>query len=122
MIAEAPRVNVPLLRKTLEHIEAHPEEWDQAHWRCGTVMCFAGTACHLDGGEWVGDLPVLLQRDGEPDDAVWQPSIGQGHVHVVTRARRILGLTVGQSLCLFSAANDLGDLRRWVAALCEAGQ
>lgn len=53
---------VPLLQKALDHIHAHPEEWDQTSWReyitpqgdrqcmvpeknlphCGTVGCLAG--------------------------------------------------------------------------------
>jgi hypothetical protein len=118
---EAPRVNVPLLRKTLEHIEAHPQEWDQAHWHCGTGMCFAGTACDLDGGEWVPGRPVLVQRDGEPDDLRYRRGIGRGEVHACTRAMRILGLTPIAALALFSAGNTLADLRRQVTALCEHG-
>lgn len=41
-------VNVPALRKALEHVTAHPEEWRQASWgvrtACGTSCCLAGTA------------------------------------------------------------------------------
>jgi hypothetical protein len=48
-----PEPNIPLLRKTIEHIEAHPEEWDQTTWAvrtpCGTTMCFAGTALFVAG-------------------------------------------------------------------------
>lgn len=48
--------NIPLLRKTLEHIEAHPNEWSQRVWGqrivgCGTTYCFAGTAAVLSGYE-----------------------------------------------------------------------
>lgn len=47
-------VNVPLLRKALEHVTAHPEEWDQGVWakrssQCGTQYCLAGTVVVLSG-------------------------------------------------------------------------
>lgn len=45
------RESTALLRRTLEYIEAHPEEHDQRHWAqrtaCGTTMCIAGTAVML---------------------------------------------------------------------------
>lgn len=45
--------NVELLRKALEHITAHPEEWDQAAWAyktdCGTSCCLAGHVVTLAG-------------------------------------------------------------------------
>lgn len=38
----APTPNIPLLRKVMEHIESHPDEWDQNYWRtatdCGTAF------------------------------------------------------------------------------------
>lgn len=64
--------NVPLLLKTLHHVEALDRdglgEWNQFTWRkrvitnrytqekrliCGTVMCFAGWTAELSGVEWV---------------------------------------------------------------------
>lgn len=52
--------NVPLFRKVVEHIEAHPNEWNQDWWVhqhggveegeiCGTTFCFAGWALKLTG-------------------------------------------------------------------------
>jgi hypothetical protein len=107
--------NVPLLRKTLEHIEAHPEEWYQNTWRCRTAMCFAGMACHLDGGEWHANphSPWLAQRAGEPED--YAPP---GWVHAETRAKRILGLHPSYAEVLFHYRNTLDDLRRIVGELC----
>jgi len=123
--------NVPLLRKTLEHIEAHPEEWNQEYWRCGTTMCFAGTACHLDGGEWVTesaqstqDLDGLhngefvMRRDGEERDQRWGH---EAYVHCATRAQRVLGITPGAADKLFDEENTLDDLRRLVGELCGDG-
>ena len=110
--------NVPLLRKTLEHIEAHPEQWNQEFWRCGTGMCFAGTACDLDGGEWMADGSAhLARREGEqfqPDE--WAP--GREVIHARFRARTVLGLTRHQAAALFCADNTLPDLRRIVGELC----
>jgi hypothetical protein len=116
--------NVPLLRKTMEHIEAHPQEWDQQVWRCGTTMCFAGTACDLDGGQWADadmpedeDAPYLLRRDGEPEEDTYT-NIGPGLIHAATRARRILGLDETQADFLFGTSNTLDYLRAGVAELC----
>ena len=65
-------IDIPLLRKTLEHIKAHPEEWDQSSWRCDTGMCFAGWAVTLVGREWATpkDHPAasfVEARPGEPE-------------------------------------------------------
>lgn len=45
----APTPNAELAYKALDHIDAHPEEWDQATWHCGTAACFAGHALRLSG-------------------------------------------------------------------------
>lgn len=49
--------NIELLQRTLDHIEANPQEWDQRQWaarkskaghmECGTAFCFAGWAVQL---------------------------------------------------------------------------
>jgi hypothetical protein len=115
-------VNVPLLRKTLEHIEAHPQEWDQMYWRCETGMCFAGTACDLDGGQWAdADGSDLLQRDGEPDEDNYG-FVSPGLIHAATRARRILGLDLLEAGWLFRPGNTLDDLREQVGRLCGDDQ
>lgn len=50
-------VNVALLTKVMEHIEAHPEEHDQVDWGviepCGTKFCFAGHTVAISGYELV---------------------------------------------------------------------
>lgn len=52
-------LNVPLAYSVLDHIDAHPESWDQADWGrkndCGTRACFAGWAVLLAGGEVQAD-------------------------------------------------------------------
>lgn len=67
-------LNVPLLQKALDHIEAHPEEWEQESWGvktpCGTRACLAGHITLID--EWApvqygmlyGDW-IEVERDGE---------------------------------------------------------
>jgi hypothetical protein len=63
-------LNIPLLRKTMEYIEAHPEKWDQGDWvsfgpTCKTTMCFAGTAAYLAGAVMVpGDIERCTLPDG----------------------------------------------------------
>lgn len=45
--------NAALAYKVLDHIDAHPESWNQRTWWCETAGCFAGWACALSG-----DKPV----------------------------------------------------------------
>jgi hypothetical protein len=99
--------NVELLRKTLEHITAHREEWDQTVWAvqdsCGTAYCLAGTTCILNG-----------------DTVDWSRASGLGEdrqcLHLTTgeliqyRAISLLGLTVRQADSLFCPCNTLRDL------------
>lgn len=46
-------LNIPLAREVLEHLEAHPEEHDQAAFarenECGTTLCIAGHSLLLSG-------------------------------------------------------------------------
>lgn len=74
-----PTPNLPLLRKILDHIDAHPEEHDQETWEsaCGTTRCVAGWALHFDGQK--------VRADGS----------------IPRRAREVLGLTVSESEALF---------------------
>src|SRR5437588_13068265 len=98
-------INIPLLRKVLDHITAHPDEWDQGSWAiqtdsspCGTAFCVAGHAAVMRGHEiaWVpGALPVYYTRSGEAIDTV---------------AVKELGLNMAQSAHLFAPDNSLADL------------
>ncbi len=118
-----PELNAALLRKTLEHIEAHPETWKQDYWRCESGLCFAGTACDLDGGEWAlpgqgtnpGWAELLVAREGEPGDETW--CVTPNRVHARTRAQQILGITEAEAETLFAPENTLDDLREHVAFL-----
>ncbi len=102
--------NYPLLRKTWEHIEAHPEEHDQDHWGrttpCGTTMCFAGQAVVLGGLK-----PIWETVDGaeEMTGAEFENGI---QLHVWDAAEKILGLSPGESDRLFMDCNNLEDVRQ----------
>lgn len=47
--------NAELAYRVLDHIDAHPEQWEQGKWigqaECGTAACFAGWAVLLSGAE-----------------------------------------------------------------------
>lgn len=43
--------NAELAYAVLDHIDAHPDEWDQRRWACGSTACFAGWAVRLSGEE-----------------------------------------------------------------------
>lgn len=128
------RPNVELLRRTLEHIEANPREWDQGKWAednypCGTSHCFAGWAVVLSGAAFAQEADGIVSgRVVEPgqnpfDRAEWRD--------VAEYAAQILGLPApetpvketgqisGAIPLLFDACNDLDDLRRIVGELCE---
>lgn len=106
-------LNVELLDRTLAHIEAHPEEWDQGAWRCETGLCFAGTAAVLSGAKWLH--PLGHQQDH------WVRGRGsQQSEPAAWRAQRLLGLDEDQADELFAAHNTLDDLRRIVADLKAA--
>lgn len=110
------KINVPLLRKTLEFVSEHPEEWNQRTWGynfpCGTVGCFAHHACRLSGAEFV-DAQHVLAAPGDPRDRIFV-HLGKRVVHVSDRARRALGV---ENANLFGGANTLGDLREMVRVL-----
>lgn len=132
-------VNVPLLRKTMEHIKSHPEHWHQGSWRtdisedmaeslnagratgrhrpvpisCGTAMCFAGWACELAGDEWEADVFGGLDQFFVSDHVM----VDGQPVRAAERARDLLGLTRFQADRLFEGLNRLEDLEEIVADL-----
>lgn len=99
-------IDVPLLRKTLEHITAHPEEHQQGVWgarflmtACGTAFCLAGHAVQFAGHEieWDGDDIAC--------DVV-------GGASIEFTAQRELGLEDRQADVLFNPFNTQRDLWR----------
>lgn len=102
-------VNVPLLRKTLEHITAHPEEWDQSSWAvktpdCGTQYCLAGHVVTLQGMEVEWD-----DNDADGDDEIGSDCIAPDGelISIEAQARIDLGLSRDQSYHLFHGNNSL---------------
>lgn len=98
-----PPLNEKLIACVLEHIETHREEWDQSEWLrvrgnesnewCGTTGCFAG---------WAVALSTPANQ--------WPPST----MYVRRDAARLLGITDEESLRLFSGANSLEDIKRYL--------
>jgi hypothetical protein len=101
---------VALLRKTLEHVTAHPDEWNQWMWAsktdCGTAYCLAGTACVLAGEEidWRRTSAGVVKQASYLAD-------GQS---IEKRARELLGLGSYAAVELFEADNRLREL--WTLA------
>jgi hypothetical protein len=117
--------NYPLLRKTKEHIEAHPEEHDQRYWGlkgpCGTTMCFAGHAVVLAGLKPIWSRPgdIFYGEEThmiavvEEDGSRWSVQVG---------AARALGLGPDEAEELFQECGTLHQVQRVVGAfLAEEG-
>lgn len=88
--------NAALAYTVLDHIDAHPEQWDQGAWwkhnECGTAGCFAGWTVALSKAQ-LGGWPV--------------------HPRVVVGKPEILGLLVDEAACkLLGIPNDIWDDRR----------
>lgn len=139
-------INVPLLRKVMEHIEAHPQEWDQGMWVTG-VRTLTYTS-----GEVVKTLPMHTlpyHRDEPPAfcgtafcfaghvanmtgwNPIWRgthfdrqamhhPVHGDGDVETLARVE--LGITMAAAEALFNANNEMFHLKQIVAALIEAAE
>lgn len=106
-----------LLDAAIGHIEAHPEDWNQAEWRCATGMCLAGWICQLGGGEWVGDPGVgrgeFLKADPAEEGIDILVAGGQRRIHAADRAKRLLGFDPSdEGADLFWHSNTLADIKR----------
>lgn len=137
-------VNKELLKRTLQHIETHPDEWAQERWvtktDCGTSYCFAGWALTLAGVPIhssqlnppvveINKLHHALAQRGasvtvDPDN-YWTNT----HMTVRDAAEVLLGIQErdlhsddgylhAAADILFEADNSLDDLREYVAELC----
>lgn len=120
----APKPNAELAYLVLDHIDAHPEQWDQARWwrtspTCGTAGCFAGWTVQLSGGHvgraGIFNLTVVKSGLGELDGK-----------YVPVAAAALLGLPMdvtededeaAGNLPLFNESNDRDDLGRLVAEI-----
>lgn len=105
--------NAELLQRTLEHIKANPEQWDQ--WRF--IDCFAGWTVRLNtpnvttrvqasdcGPECCPSYLVLIDDAGE-------------RIGVSDMAMELLELTPDQASELFRGDNEMDDLERIVSEL-----
>jgi hypothetical protein len=92
--------NAELAYKTLDHIIAHPEEWNQEAWICDTGMCFAGHATILAGWK-----PVFKGK--LPTGDVCKPNV---RTTIMRAAIHELGITRVQTNLLFAGSNTLEHL------------
>lgn len=114
-------VNVPLLRKVMDHITAHPEEYDQREYAvrtdCGTTHCVAGWALALSGREFIfRALRVCDHRTAA--DFGWQAELGVvsgDYTHGA--AAEALGLKWADAERLFDIDNTLPGVWRIVEEL-----
>lgn len=104
-------INIPLLRKTLEHITSNPLEWNQHTWfglasdsPCGTAGCLAGHAAVFSG------VPLRYQQR----NGVSVPVCSMDGRELSIVARMELGLTNIQTAGLFYSYNTLANL--WLLA------
>ena len=99
--------NVPLLRKVLEHITAHPEEWNQEWWAVKSTESSCGTACCVAGWtvSWAGHG---FQWDSEGRSSVYLKEDDMRSIPHV--AQDLLGLSPQQANTLFFSGNSLQDL------------
>lgn len=106
-------LNIPLARKVLEHIEAHPEEHAQAHFasknECGTTACIAGHALLLSGAYRIDNF------DGDEFD-FFEASTGKLVLPSDT-AQGLLGLTHDQREELFFALQDKDEALEYLRNL-----
>ena len=108
--------NVPLLQKALDHIEAHPEEWDQHHWglktSCGTVACLAGHITLADG--WT---PVL-DEDSTDDygNRAWAGIFKEGEDHRYVDPATQQPYETVEQVALDVLGIDLTDWSMWIGS------
>jgi hypothetical protein len=99
-------VNAELLNKTMEHIEAHPEEHDPTSWG----HCIAGRAVVMSG--W--DLVFREYEDGRTE-AILCRNPETGNAALIADAAQILLSITGDDACeLFWVGNTRTELRRIV--------
>ena len=82
--------NAALAYKVLDYIKAHPEEWDQRNWHCGTTHCFGGF------------VEMFATGEKESWESTW----------VV--AEEALGIDVIDASMLFSEHNTLMNLSQLI--------
>ena len=116
-------INVGVLRRALEHITTHPDEWDQRSWAqrvtfwpdetsaasepvCKTVCCLAGTIVVRE----LGAQPRFTKGINDTSLAVLNDEI----LTISEEAAELLGIPFRMSSLLFRSSNDL--YRLWAIA------
>lgn len=110
----SPNPNFPLMRKVFEHIDAHPDQWEQQTYGiqtefsgCGTAFCVAGHIANFDPEvtlDWEHtssgevQLDYVINKDGSRET-----------VHEF--ATKALNLTDREAGLLFSGSNSRKDLQ-----------
>lgn len=146
---ELPTPNLPLLRKVLNHIDEHPEEWNQQNWMtrfspllnagdtvdvgyrkvtvpaCGTAFCIAGHALHMSGYEF-SNYPEKNKSYWElgakiSSEALDLPGAGVGASGIATSeaAEKLLGLTPDEAFALFAASNTRSTVQHYAEMIAE---
>lgn len=94
-------LNTDLLRKTLQHIEKHPEQWNQVQWVAGSplkpTMCFAARAYTIGTRETLTSVGGLIVGNSRP---------------IAQTAARLLGFTEQQVLRVFFYVRRPSTLNR----------
>lgn len=113
-----PKPNAELAYAVLDHIDAHPEQWNQGVWvrirvrGCGTAACFAGWASLLSGDEpyehWSSDNGASSEIRSAETGRIRQ---------VRNRARDLLRITDWQADDLFDAGRIRSELDDAVAEI-----
>lgn len=96
---------MPLIRleMAMAHIEAHPEEWDQSKWICGTKACLAGRIALMAGAVPAEHgLRTDVGRTVTFDGRAWD---------VRELAVELAGITSWEAQHLFNAGRTLPELR-----------
>lgn len=112
--------NLPLINKVMDHIEAHPEEHNQADWAikvdhpCGTAYCYAGHAVHMSGGE-------MIFTDGHAvhiaEFCIMPGSENPHGRRVDDTAVDLLGISPQMAEYMFDAVRTVAELRHAVDGL-----
>lgn len=117
-------MNIPLLRKVMEHITAHPEEYDQREYavrtECGTKHCIAGWAVVLADNPEINYPDVLYVWDHRTaTDFSWRARLGSIGQPWSRRAEEVLGLTWGQGVYLFHERRTLDEIWSFVEEISD---
>lgn len=109
--------NAELAYRVLDHIDAHPESWNQRRWweaGCGTRGCFAGWAVKLSGGDMVRHVDEFGIGETVVSAGLGDELVGRPAALVAAKLLRIDDLLEdvydAEDVELFHPNNDREDL------------